>query len=199
MHEPLPYNEPELLRQVADGSESAFKRLFDSYERRLYTYAYKLTASREATEDIVQDIFLTLWAMREKLPEIRNLNAYLHRSAHNACMRSMRNMARETLVQHYLKSKATGIEEAGNQLLSKEIRTQIQNLVDRLSPKQRQAFLLSREEGLRHEEIAQRMGIALNTVKTHLGDALKFLRDELSGQYGTQALAIFVIFQLGNV
>lgn len=199
MHAPLPYNEPELLQQVAEGSPIAFQRLFDAYQRRIYTYIFKLTASREATEDIVQNIFLQLWIRREKLPGIDNLNAYLHRSAHNACIKTMRNLARETLVLHYLKNEGIAVEDAGNHLLSKEIRQQIQNLVDRLSPKQREVFLLSREEGLKQEEIAQRMGIAISTVKSHLGDALKFLREELTGQYGAQAVIIFVIFQLGNV
>lgn len=207
MEDHLLYNEPELLRQVAGGSEQAFRRLFDAYRRRLYTYAYRVTGSREVTEDIVQDIFLQVWTMREKLPTITNLNAYLHKAAHHAAYRSLEKIAREELVLHHLKTQSASREKIGQsgpnspaaQLLSREIREQIQSLVDQLTPRQRQVFLLSREEGLKQQEIAQKLGIGYESVKSHLADALKFLRSELRGTYGSQAIAIYVIWQLMNV
>jgi RNA polymerase sigma-70 factor (ECF subfamily) len=198
MNEAVPYNEPELLRQVAQGSEAAFRRLFDSYQRRLYTYAYKLTGSREITEDIVQDIFLKIWQKRSTLTTIINFSAYVHRMAHNEVYQGLRKVARETLVTHVLSTRKIAHEDAGGQLVSKEIHEHIQRLVDQLTPKQREVYILSREEGLKQQEIADRLGIHINTVKTHMVDALKFLRSELGQQYGPEALAIFVIFQLGN-
>jgi RNA polymerase sigma-70 factor (ECF subfamily) len=199
MNEPVPYNEPELLRQIAEGSEAAFRRVFDIYQRRLYSYAFKLTGSREITEDIVQDIFLKLWNKRTTLSSIVNFNAYVHRIAHNEVYQGMRKAAREALVTHVLAGRKYISEDTGGELVSKEIREQIQRLVDQLTPKQREVYLLSREEGLKQQEIADRMGIHINTVKTHMVDALKFLRAELAQQYGPEALAIFVIFQLGNI
>ena len=151
----------------------------------------------------MQDIFLQLWTMREKLPGINNLNAYLHKSASHAAYRSLERLAKEELVIHYLKIKSGAPEQGDtanvfNQVLSKEIRGQVQQLVDQLTPRQREVFLLSRENGLKNEEIAQRLGIGYESVKSHLADALKFLRRELKKQYGWQATAIFVVYQLGN-
>jgi RNA polymerase sigma-70 factor (family 1) len=199
LQEPLPYNEPELLRQVAAGSTPAFQRLVLAYQRKLFSYIYKVTASRELTRDMVQDIFLNLWLMRAKLPEINNLNAYLHRVAHNEIYHSLQKVAREELVLHHLKNEGQVAEDAGQPLLSKEIRLYIQQLVDQLTPRQREVFLLSREEGLSYEEIARHMGIGFETVKYHMAEALKFLRAGLGSQYGSQAVILFVIWQLGNV
>lgn len=206
MQDSVPYNEPELLRQVAEGSETAFRSLFDAYRKKLYTYIYKVTGVREVSEDIVQDIFLRLWTMREQLPSIQHLNAYLHKAAHHAAYNALEKVAKEELVLHVLK---TGSGHAHNdqtianhperQLLSREIRQQINKLVEQLTPRQKEVFLLSREGGLKKEEIAQQLGIGYESVKTHLADALKFLRAELKDQYGAGAIAIFVIYQLGNV
>lgn len=100
----VPYHEPALLQQVADGDTAAFARLFDAYERRLFTYAYKIMQSREAAEDIVQDIFLQVWNNRSSLPGIRHFGAYIHRSAYHAALKVWKQSAREELVAAHLKN-----------------------------------------------------------------------------------------------
>jgi RNA polymerase sigma-70 factor (ECF subfamily) len=199
LYSQIPHNEPALLRQVAEGDEEAFRQLFNAYQRRIYSYAYKVTASREATEDIIQDVFLEIWNMRHRLTEVENFNAYLHRAAHNKVYRNLQRVAKEELVLRHLKTQGAFADEAGKPLLSKEVAQFIQSLVNKLTPRQREVFLLSREEGLKYEEIAERMGVGFETVKSHLADALKFLRSEIGKQYGPKAIAIFVIWQLANV
>lgn len=196
----VPYNERELLDQVAQGSETAFGKLFDRYERLVFSYALKITGSHEISEDLVQDVFVQVWNIRARLQDIENFNAYIHKMAYHAAYKSLQQVAREKLLLKQLKEE-TGISETGpsKQLLSKEVRQQIQKLVDQLTPKQRQVFLLSREEGLKQEEIAARLGIGLATVKTHINDALRFLREGLGGQYGSQAIIIVIIWQLENL
>lgn len=197
-------NERELLNQVAAGSEEAFKILFDTYERRVCSYAFKVTGSAEAAEDITQDVFIEVWNIRARLATIVNFNAYIHKMAYHAAYKSLQQIAKEKLLVRRLKEEAENMDngmshERANQLLSMEIRQQIQSLVDQLTPKQRQVFLLSREQGLKQEEIAEKLGIGLSTVKSHMVDALKLLREGLANQYGSQAMVIFVIWQLGNV
>lgn len=193
------HSEKDLLRQVAEGNEQAFRRLFDAYRRKIYTYLLKMTQSRETAEDSVHDIFLKLWTGREKLPEIENLNAYLYRMAHNHAFNGLRKMATETLVLAEIKGQGTDLPEDPDMTLGrKEVRRFIHEAVSKLTPKQREVFQLSRELGLKQEEIAQRLGISVATVKSHLTDALNALRTEISTHYGTYSIAIFVLWNLGS-
>jgi RNA polymerase sigma-70 factor (ECF subfamily) len=192
------HNERNLLLQIADGSEVAFRKLFDHYHRRLFSYLYKVTRSRALAEDAVQDIFLKIWSMRQKLPEIENIQAYLRRMAHNQALKCFQVVAREGLVQDELARQRSAHGSADDGLLSKEIQLYINRLIDQLTPSQRKVFLLSREEGLPQQEIADRLGLNLITVKRHMVDALKAIRDGLAQNYGTQAVALYVIFRLSD-
>jgi RNA polymerase sigma-70 factor (ECF subfamily) len=158
---------------------------------------FRITDSRELAEDAMQEIFLKLWNRRELFHEIENLNAYLHRMAHNFAYHGFRRMAKEALVLDHLRagSEKVGVEPE-DRLISKEVQGYIHSLVDQLTPQQRRVFLLSREGGLKQEEIAQRLGISLSAVKKHMVDALRFLREEISGKYGSLAIALFVLFDL---
>ncbi len=189
--------EQDLLLKIASGSEAAFRELFQAYRRKLFSYIFKITGSREIAEDTVQDIFLKLWSVREALPAIGNINAYLHRMAHNYAYHGFRRLAKETLLLDHLSRQEQGDTHSPVQeLLSKEVVAYIQLLVDRLTPQQRKVFLLSREEGLKQEEIAGRLNISISTVKKHMVDALAFLREEIRQNYSLYAIAVFVIWQL---
>jgi RNA polymerase sigma-70 factor (family 1) len=191
------HNERELIQQVAEGSEAAFRQLFNQYRRMLYSYILKITRSHEMTEDLVQDLFIDLWSIRGRLPKIQNLNAYLHRMAFTQARKGLEMTARELLVKDRLQEEATGVvNDNGNQLLSEETRQLIQRLVDQLSPAQRQVFLLSREHHLNAAQIAERLNLTPNTIRRHLRDAIQFLREEISRQYGAAAIAVFVVYQL---
>jgi RNA polymerase sigma-70 factor (family 1) len=194
----LLHNESQLLGRIAAGDTDAFRTLFHAYEKRIYGYAHKMTTSKEASEDVVQEVFLGIWNSRHKLVEVKNIGAYLFRAAQYASILQLKLAARETLVRDHLITENKYPEQAERDIISKEVRKDIQRLVDQLTPKQREVFLLSREDGLKHEEIAQRLDIGLATVKSHLGDALAFLRQGLAAQYGTEAVILFIIYELGN-
>lgn len=197
MPENLHHTEKDLLALVSVGNENAFRQLFDNYRSKLYTYIFKITESKETAEDTVHDVFLKLWAQKEKLPEIVNFNAYLYRMAHNHAFNGLRKMAKETLVMAELeKGNSHENEDPNATLVRKEIRQFIQDAVNKLTPQQKQVFEMSRELGLKQEDIAQRLGISIFTVKKHLTDALNYLRKEISQSYGSQAVAIYVIYLL---
>lgn len=191
------YNEKNLLLQVSEGNETAFRQLFDTYRDKLYSYIFKITESKEAAEDTVHDVFLKIWIQRDRLPEIQNLSAYLYRMAHNQAYNGLRRMAKETLVMAELE-RGAGFEESdpNDKLVRKEVRQFIHDAVNKLTPQQREVFKMSREEGLKQEEIAQRLNISILTVKKHLTDGLNTLRKEISDSYGTHAVALYVMYCL---
>ena len=192
-----PYDEKNLLLQISEGNEHAFRQLFDDYRGKLFTYLFKITESKETAEDGVHDVFLKIWLQKDKLPAIQNLNAYLYRMAHNHAFNGIRKMATETLVLAVIhEPNSFSIDDPEISISRKEVRNIIHEAVKKLSPRQRDVFRMSRELGLKQEDIAQQLGISVLTVKAHLTDALHYLRTELSSIYGNQAIALYVIFSL---
>lgn len=198
MPEDLLNNERDLLLQVSEGNEMAFRQLFDAYRNKLFSYILRISQSKESAEDAVHDVFLKLWTNRERLTEIENLNAYIFRMAQNHAYNGLRKIAKETLVMAELeKGSYYESSDPDDLLVRKEIREFIHDAIEKLTPQQKEVYRLSREQGLKHEEIAQRLNISVLTVKKHMSDALHFLRKDISDSYGSYAVAIFVLYSLG--
>lgn len=202
MLELLPNTEKELLQQVASGSEQAFGTLFNAYRKKLYTNIYRLTESRETAEDTVHEVFLKVWLNRATLGTIDNFGAYLQRMARNYAVSGFRRMAKEALILSELKKEEANQSfseqpaQPEHQLMSKEVRNFIRQAVDNLTPQQKTVYLLNREGGLKTDEIAQQLGISVNTAKKHLADALLNLRRSVNDAYGPYAIALFVFFDI---
>jgi RNA polymerase sigma-70 factor (family 1) len=193
-----PYNEQELLRQLADGSENAFRALFHAYRDKLYNYVVKLCGSTETAEDTVHDVFLKLWEKKAELPEMYNLDAYLYRMARNKSIDVFRLVAREGLMLSEI-GREQGLKtgfEGEDRITHQEVLDAIKIAVNKLTPQQRQVFLMSRQQGLKIGEIARQLEIAERTAKNHLSEALRFLREEMGQQYGPNAIIIFALYNL---
>jgi RNA polymerase sigma-70 factor (family 1) len=193
-----PYNERDLLRQVSEGSENAFRMIFTQYGPKLKSYVLKLSRSKETAEDIVHDVFLNIWKNRERLVDIENFDSYLFTAVRNTAHRSFKRRARETLMVAELRKADQGEAafEGEDRITSREVQAFITEAIAKLSPQQKKIFLLSRDEGLSHDEIAQRLGIARRTVTNTITGALRSLRDDIGTTYGPYAVAIFVLHGL---
>lgn len=189
------YNERDLLRQVAEGSEIAFRTVFYQYRPRLIAFVLGLSRSEQAAEDIVHDIFLDLWKNRERLPEVEHFSTYLFRAVQYRARRQMKRKAQETLILAELRQEEYGdLSTEQQDILSLQaVREYIKQSLNKLTPQQRKIFLLSREMGLSHGQIAEQLGIQPQTVSNHLSDALRLLREDLEAFYGSVAIALFVL------
>lgn len=175
------YTEKELLQLSTEGDEKAFAEIFHRYKFKLYGFIYRLTQSQEMAEDIVQETFLRLWKNREQLDNIEHLSSYIFRMAQNQAITSFKRMAMETMI---IRQLLTGEKEFSpstpeTELALKEMEALFRQAVDNLPPQQRKVYLLSREEGLKHEEIAERLQISRGTVKNHMIQLLRTLRSQL--------------------
>jgi RNA polymerase sigma factor (sigma-70 family) len=157
-------DEKELLRQVADGDERAFTRLFDHYHQRLGIHIYRITRSEEIAEELVHDVFLKLWLNRELLSGIDNFAVYLFVVSKNAALNALKKIASEKL-------KFTGLEDVAESPAEQPDDYRyvlIDEAIDQLPPQQRQVYMLSRHQRLSYHEIAFQMGISRETVKKYL-------------------------------
>lgn len=161
------YNEEELLQQVAKGNEAAFRQLFLHWHQLLASYVFRITESRELTEEIVQDVFLKIWMTRETLGKINHFKPYLLVVSRNQAFDVMKKQLKEKLQKrdwdkdNRLIHPAIEQEDENNHSL-------IDQAIESLPPRRKEVYLLSRHERLTYREIADQLGISKESVKTHL-------------------------------
>jgi RNA polymerase sigma-70 factor (ECF subfamily) len=175
--------EKELLLLASKGCEESFTRLFHLYKNKLYSFILRLTNSEEQALDFVQDIFLKLWINRANLANVDNFGSYIFRSAQNQVINSFKRVMNETSMLATLQESDKFDNNIEANFEHKVLETKFKDVVKKLPPQQRLVYMLSREQGLKHEEIAQQLHISPSTVKNHMVEALKnikfFLKNEL--------------------
>jgi RNA polymerase sigma-19 factor, ECF subfamily len=189
------HNEKDLFRRIAEGDESAFAEFFHRHKLALFDYGMKITKSRVAAEELVQECFVKLWIARQNLLTVENPLGYLQIMARNAGVDYLRRLSLDAGLQ---KKVWAGISETENPTLQKiqvsETQRLINEAVSQLPPQQREVFMLSRYEGLSYQQIGSQLGIAGNTVKNHLVKALKFIREYLGAKYGAPVVLVILTF-----
>jgi len=190
------YKEKEILEQVSLGDEKAFRRLFDHYWDNIYSVAFVFTKSSVLAEEMVQDVFLKVWQKRDQLPGIEKFEGWLFTIARNHILNTLRNKSAEQsfsedLLQYF--KETTNLPE--QQLLLKESEQLISRAAAQLPEQQKKVFLLSRGQGMSHEEIARELGLSKLTIKTHMHMALKSMRLYIE-KHGGGALLVLCILNL---
>lgn len=187
-------DEKDLLRRISEGDEAAFTQIFHRYRNKIFTVARKLTESDTASEEIVQDVFLKIWLKRDKLPTINDFASYLFIIARNHTFTYLKQLARAEKMQHGLQENLPVVSlSADAMLLDKNYEAILQKAINRLTIQQKKVYQYSKEEGLKREEIAEKMGLSPETVKIHLGNAMKIIRAYCITKLGLP-LILFVIY-----
>ncbi|UYQ91230.1 sigma-70 family RNA polymerase sigma factor [Chitinophaga horti] len=167
--------EKHLFLQIAGGDQAAFRELFHRYTPLLRPLIYKLTTTDHIIEDILQDVFFKIWLSRDKLPDIENPRSWILRITFHDCFGYLRKEA--TKRRHEIVPEAAAEDQ---QLDFRETSRLVNEAVAGLSPQAQKIYLLSRRDGLKLPEIAETLGLSLQTVKNTLSRALKSIRDYLA-------------------
>lgn len=179
------YNDDLLFRQIAEGSENAFTEVFKRYTPRLFSYMVRIVKDEQLAKEFVQETFLRLWVHRDQLREIRLPGSWLFRIAANLSIEHLRKEAIRNNLQDKVYARMKPGEFGVTEVVEeRELAGIIRRAVDSLPDKRKEVYLLSREAGLSHQEIADQLGIAVTTVKTHIGLALQAIREQLHNQTG---------------
>ena len=184
MHAYQSFDDQTLLTLLRQGDKDAYTVIYDRYKNLLYSHAYKKLCDTEEVKDVLQDLFTNLWNKRADIPVAMNLSGYLYAGIRNRIL----NLLSHKAVEHkYIASLQQFIQEGAYTtdlaLREKEMAECIQKEIDLLPPKMREVFLLSRNEHLSHQEIAERLGISEQTVAKQVTNALRILRVRLGSLF----------------
>jgi RNA polymerase sigma-70 factor (ECF subfamily) len=172
----MPFAE-ELLPKVAEGDEHAFSLLFKLFWKNVYAVALDFTKSEVLAEEITQDVFLKIWQNRDSLLSIRKFDDYLFIISRNHIYNVLRKKSAEKPFVEHLEEYFQETSYLSDQTICfKETRDLIDAAVELLPPQQRMVFLLSRNEGYNHNQIAEKLGISIGTIKSHINRALHSIR-----------------------
>ncbi len=168
----------ELLARLKNGDMLAFDRVYELYSHKLFSFVFKILKNEAEVDDIVQEVFVKIWESRDKLEDYKLLNSYIFTIAYNNSIDLIRKRISNNKYLEHLKNSAS-INFAPtiiSQIEFNELNNQVEKLIANLPDRQKQVYLLHKEEGLTYPEIAEQLGISKNTVENHMVKALKYLR-----------------------
>ncbi len=173
------YTDTQLVKLLKEHSSFAFQLLLDRYSPRIYRFAMCYLKNRQEAEEIVQEVFLKIWKIREQLSPEKPFDSFLFTIAKNGILNTIRKAKAQ---QAYLNYAALYPEKnifIDQELDFRELEKICQQAADRLAPKRKAIYRLSREEHLSNAEIAARLDISVKTVENQMTSALSEIRRAL--------------------
>jgi len=175
-----------LIRLIRSGDHEAFGVLFNHFYAPLCSYALSILKYPETAQEVVQETFIRLWENRQQLSIETSIRAYLYRSVHNNCITyvrslavsSRRNKALTDEIKYHFELATNNLEgEALESIISGELETFLEEKVKELPDQCKRIFCFSRFDQLSYQDIANKLGISVNTVKTQLSRAFYKLHE----------------------
>lgn len=174
------HTEKELLLLVADGDESAFRQLYDLYDRLLMPYLKDLTRSDYIAEDLVQETMLRVWLNREKISTLEHPRAYIYRMAGNCAYSWLKSkLIRKQAEQDKVALEPDSTIAPESNLSFQTITGIVRQIIQSMPAQRSRIYIMNREQGLKPAAIAKALNISVSTVNNTLYQAVKTIREEL--------------------
>lgn len=169
------YSDEALLNLLRLEGLDAFEEIYRRYWKRLYSMSYKRVQSREISEEIVQDIFTSLWITKENTT-IENLSAYLFSAVK---YKVIKHLAKELSRRNYTQQQLALVKEDNSteeKVLLDDLEGALEKAIGKLPAKRQMIFKLHRQENLSIKQVASQLGISEKTVENQYGKAMKMLK-----------------------
>ena len=193
-------HDKELVALTKKGSRHAFGELYTRYYDPLLYYCRQYLNDTSGAEDTVQEIFLQLWETRDSLNVDLSFSGYVHTLTRNRILYKFRQF---DIHSRYAQQILINAQEASNEtedsILDNDYAALLNEWIEKLSPKQKEVFKLSRMEGLTYQEIAELLHISVPTVQTHAYLALKKIKEFLKQHtdiHFQDVIVILILFSL---
>ena len=173
----------KIISGLKAGDESTYKQLFNEYYLLLSAFAKKYVDDLEVAKEIVQDLFVHLFEIRNSLIITTSLKSYLYRSVRNRCLNHIKQIQGQERNLENLKLQEASGSDSEDKIMETELEYRIYKIVSQLPEQCRKIFRMSRVEGKQNREIAQTLNLSIRTVETQISKALKILRNNLQDYF----------------
>jgi RNA polymerase sigma-70 factor (family 1) len=175
-----------IQQRAAAGDEEAFKKIYYLFYKKLYLFSLALVKTKEAAEEITEDVFIRIWQKRSHISDIHNLRVYLYIATKNTALNYLSKKAKDNLTEPFdninidlYKSNVTPEEL----MITAEMYRKIQLQVETLPPRCKMIFKLIREDGLKYKEVSDILNISVNTIDVQIAIAIKKIAVALKPEF----------------
>ncbi|GAA3923734.1 RNA polymerase sigma-70 factor [Chitinophaga oryziterrae] len=165
---------------LKSGNQHAFAEIYERYFGPLYLHAYKRIRDKDEARDLVQELFSHLWSKRDTLEPRTSFSNYLYTWVRNSILNIIAHKAVE---EKYLSSLPGWTNDAesltDHRVRERQLAAIIEKEIDALPPRMRAVFELSRKSNMSYKEIAEKLDLTEQSVRSHVKNALKILRMKL--------------------
>ena len=176
-------SDAEIWEIFKAGDKEAFTYIFNQNIRILYKYGHKFAPATHLVEDYIQELFLTLWKNRSNLSPTDSIKLYLFGALRRNIVQNIKRDKEKIHLREYLKHTNFQVHldpsQAIPQSQEKENRAKLASVLDKLSPRQKEAIYLKYQNGFSYDEIASVMAISNQSVRNLVFGSLKVLRKRL--------------------
>ncbi|MDD2952964.1 MAG: RNA polymerase sigma-70 factor [Parabacteroides sp.] len=163
-----------LMIAIGNNDYISYNKLFDRYYGCLCQYVYGLLMDKDDAEDVVQELFLTLWKNRERIEIRENVSGYLYRMARHLALNFIRSKKQMGSLPEDQDQLLLSYED--NRLETEEFKIALYDCIDRLPDRSREVLLLHRVKGLKQKEISDELSISVKTIKNQIWMSLQKLK-----------------------
>ena len=172
-----------IIKHVKKGDRKAFKEVFDHFFNPLSAFGYKYIPDQFAVEDMVQEVFVSFWEKRRDFDHINALKSFLYTSVRNKCLNHLKHQAVEKKHEASLVYELESDQHFTNHVIEEEVFNQLFAEI-KLLPDAAQEIMVLALNGLKNQEIADELGISINTVKTQKKIAYSKIKDKMGSTIG---------------
>ncbi|MDD4116428.1 MAG: RNA polymerase sigma-70 factor [Massilibacteroides sp.] len=171
------YQDIFLLSDLKNDNQNSFSFLFNTYYKDLVLFCGNYIDDLSTCEDIVQSVFVKLWADRHKLTIETSIKSYLLKAVKNSCFDEYRH--KQIVKKHEAQFLEDENYDTENYILYSDLHTHLDKALNKIPAPYREVFELNRFKGVKYKEIAKTLNVSERTVEVRISKALEFLRKYL--------------------
>jgi RNA polymerase sigma-70 factor (family 1) len=170
-----------LVQRLKENDKPAFELIFNKFSKKLYYFTLSYVHSKAESEEIIQNVFISLWENRDMLSEAFPIQNYLYKVTVNHIYNYFKHqLVRRRHAENMILEGTDEDHDVMQEILTHDLGVIVNKIIEELPLRQQVIYRLSRTEGLCHAEIAQRLGLSVRSVENQIYRALKYIREKLN-------------------